>query len=114
MSNAVKLATKLGKDEQLNGLDSLARELVDDDQQTVTALVWMKVIKTTKITGTGEYQPTVQIVRIEPLGSPENLPGAVIEEYFKAYKERTSAEEMLPIGLTEVVEGGYVEPAEAE
>jgi hypothetical protein len=114
MSEAVKLSSKLGKEEQLNGLDSRAEDLVVDDSQTLCALVWMQVEKTTKSRKSGKVVPTVEIVRIEPLASPENLPGAVIEEYFRAYKERTGAQEMLPVGLTEVVEGGYVEAASEE
>lgn len=114
MSELVKLSSKLGKEEQLNGLDSYAADLVADDQQTLCALVWLQVEKTTKSRKTGHIVPTVEVVRIEPLSSPENLPAAVIEEYFKAYKERTGAQQMLPVGLTEVVEGGYVEPAAAE
>lgn len=114
MSEKVKLSSKLGKEEQLNGLDSCAADLVADDQQTLCALVWLRVSEINKNTKTGAHRPTVEVVRIEPLSSPENLPAAVIEEYFKAYKERTGAEQMLPIATTEVVEGGYVEPAAAE
>lgn len=114
MSELVKLSSKLGKEEQLNGLDAHAVSLVADDQQTLCALVWLQVEKTTKSRKTGHIVPTVEIVRIEPLGDPETLPGAVIEAYFAAYKERTHAEQMLPIGVTEVVEGGYVEPATSD
>lgn len=114
MSDAVKLASKLSKEPQLNGLDDLAQSLVQDDQQKVCALVWLQVRETTKITKTGDYRPTVEVVRIEPLGAPENLPAGVIEAYFAAYKERTGAQEMLPIGLTEVVEGGFIESASEE
>lgn len=114
MSDAVKLSSKLGKDEKLNGLDALAESLVADDQQKVAALCWLEVIKTTKISKTGEYQPTVAIVRIEPLGAPGDLPGSVVELYFEAFKKRTGAQEMIPLDVTEVVEGGYVEPASEE
>lgn len=100
MSNQVKLAAKLSKDPEYNGLDDYAVSLAEDDQQVLCALVWLKVRETSILAATHTKRPVVEIVRIEPFGSPGNLDPAVIEAVIRAYKERTGADP-LPIEQVE-------------
>lgn len=66
MSNTIRLAGALPGDAETNGLDALAKALVDDpDGTTVTAVVTFDVRKVEYSVAEGAHVPTVQVRRIE-------------------------------------------------
>lgn len=111
MSEAVRLSSKLSKDEETNGLDHLAGSIKNNPEQVIAAIVWFVPLK-----GTIDYQskthevtPTVQIKRVEPIGAVDKVPQAVIDLAAKLYEERTG-KSSLPFDVVEVIEGGYKNP----
>lgn len=106
MSNDVRLSARLAKDEELNGLDHLAAELMADDDQTLCAIVWLKVVKITEDVPEGHRYPTVAIARIEPIGTPEEVPGQIVELALERFEARLG-KLALPFDSLEVVEGAY-------
>ena len=65
MSEAVRLRAKLAKDEELNGLDAMAKSIADNPR-TVFAYVWLTFPHTDVNNETGERTPVAMIKRIEP------------------------------------------------
>jgi hypothetical protein len=115
MSQRVKLRSKLAKDEDSNGLDSVADRLLDG--QRLCVLVWIIPMRDNRDIATNQHQVEIEIVRAEPLGTPAEVsasfPG-VHEAYLKAFGERRAGAQPLPFDVFETVEGGYVADVEGE
>lgn len=66
-----KLASALPKDNDLNGLNALRRELVDfpEERHLIIAVIDCSKIETT--TDTGDTEPTVRILQVEKVGAAD-------------------------------------------
>lgn len=111
MSQAVRLSSKLAKDDETNGLDHLGAQLAKDPHQVVCAIVWLTVRNITEDVDTGERVPTVMIKRIEPVAAVDKVPDEIVKLASDLYQTRTGRSP-LPFEVTEVIEGGYVNPSE--
>jgi hypothetical protein len=89
MSAVVKLSAALPGDEEINGLDSIAAQLVDQPGRIRVALVWLDVSMITDNTETGGRVPTVRVRRIEPLGTVEEIPDEIRKLAARSHEERT-------------------------
>lgn len=67
MSAIVKLSGKLPGDDDTNGLDALADNLVRDPESIRVAVLWFDVAHITHDTDTGADVPTVRVRRLEPV-----------------------------------------------
>ena len=110
MSASVRLSGKLRKDDELNGLDSLAASLAADPSQKVAAIVWLTVPKITFDVDTGEHIPTVQVKRIEPIGTLDKVPSEIIDLAAELQSKRLGGREALPFDTVEVIEGYAYSP----
>jgi hypothetical protein len=92
---------------EANGLDSLARELIDSPEtvHVVVALVDCKAIKTD--IDTGDIEPTARIRRIEPIKGDRDLIAKVMR---RAMEERTG-KTVLPFDLEEDMRSAFGEEA---
>jgi hypothetical protein len=108
MSQAVRLSSKLSKDDETNGLDQLASRLAKDPHQVICAITWLTVQKVTDDIETGNRIPTVQVKRIEPIGTVDAVPDAVIALAAELYSDRLGGRTPLPFDVIETIEGGYV------
>jgi hypothetical protein len=97
MSNQVKIADALGKDEENNGLDDLKETFLADKEHVEIGLVWVRRRKVEEIDKTGERRVTVEILRFEPMGSPGAIEAEIVEAYLRKNKERRGGMEPLPI-----------------
>lgn len=103
MSALIKLSSKLPGDDEINGLDSLAEQLVQDPEQVVCVLAWLVVPKVTHDVPTGADVPTVEVRRIEPIGTVANTPAAVQQLAAELYERRTGRN---PLPFAQVVGPG--------
>lgn len=94
MSATVKLSSKLPGDDETNGLDPWARELVKGPDDVRLAIVWFDVSKVTVETDSHAEIPTVRIRRIEPVDGTRAGQAAKLAE--KAFAARTGRQ-MLPL-----------------
>lgn len=88
MSKSLRLSSALPGDERINGLDALAGKLAEDPRTVICAIVWFDVAK---VESYPETVPTVRIRRVEPLGSPTEVPAEVVEAMQRAEELRTGA-----------------------
>lgn len=94
MSDAVRLSSKLPKDDETNGLDALAGELIKDPAEIRCAVVWFDAAKVTTETDSHAVIPTARIRKIEPVnGASANTVRKAAE---KAFSNRTGRQ-MLPL-----------------
>lgn len=93
MSARVKLSGKLAGNEETNGLDAIAGQLVDEADEggapIRVALVWFDVERVTLDVDSGAHVPTVRVRRIEPLGVVGDVPDAVRKLAQDAHEQRT-------------------------
>ncbi len=89
MSAVVKLSAALPGDEETNGLDGIASDLVEQPHRIQVALVWLDVPKITDNTETGDRVPTVRVRRVEPLGTVEEIPDEIRKLAARAHESRT-------------------------
>ena len=101
MSAVVKLSTKLPGDHETNGLDALAKDLVDSPDTIRLAVVWLDVSKVTVETDSGSHIPTVRVRRIEPLGDVGDVSDALRKLVDEAQEQRTGRTP-LPLDVVEV------------
>jgi hypothetical protein len=97
VSNLVKIADALGKDEENNGLDSLFQTFLAEDDHVEIGMVWVRPREIRNLTKTHAQRVIVEIIRFEPLGSPGAIPAEVVEAYLRAQKERMGGADPLPI-----------------
>lgn len=112
MSAAVRLSSRLSKDDETNGLDSLQDDLLANPSQVVCAIVWLVSDTITENVETGDRVPRVVVKRIEPIGVIDKVPADVIKLALELQEKRTG-KRPLPFGVTEVLSGGYVEPSDS-
>ena len=89
MSDTVKLSGRLGKDDQTNGLDSLADALIENPEAIRFAFVWFDVSEIRQHVDTGEFVPTVTIRAIEPVGELSEVPASLQRQATKLREKRT-------------------------
>ena len=88
---------------QHNGLENLEHDLLDDHQQTVTAIVTYAVAKVVDDLKKEERYPVLYVKHIEPiLGSDREAAEALQQS---AYKARTG-EDQLDLDFADEVEDG--------
>lgn len=96
MSAIIKLSSKLPGDEEINGLDAIV-EHFKDSEEPVLVLAWVVSKQVTRITGTDEEVPTVEVRRVEPIGTADDVPQTVQDLAAELYERRTGRNP-LPIG----------------
>lgn len=89
MSNTVKLSAKLAKDDDLNGLDSLAEDMIEDPKQVRIAIVWFDCSKIVDNTDDETRVPYARIRRFEPTGLAEDMPAELQMIITRAAELRT-------------------------
>ena len=104
MSAIVKLSSKLPGDPEINGLDSLHKELLLDPHQIVCAIVWLKVKDVRQIIegpddGPAEI-PTVGLARIEPIDVVDRVPAEIQKLAAELYEKRTGRD---PLPMSQLV-----------
>lgn len=87
MSAQVKLSSKLPGDPEINGLDAHAGDL--HEEITLVAITWITPRELRKVIATGEEVPIVEIRRIEPIGTPDQVPQAIIDLAAQLHERRT-------------------------
>lgn len=88
MSATIRLSGKLPGDPEINGLDSQHERLVRDDT-ALLCLAWVKPTKTVVDRATGDQIPTVELARIEPIGSVTSVSSEIITLAAELYERRT-------------------------
>lgn len=89
MSNTVKLSAKLAKDDDLNGLDSLAEDMIEDPREVRLAVVWFDCSKIVDNTDDETHVPYARVRRFEPIGTAEAMPAALQQLVEQAAEART-------------------------
>lgn len=114
MSAIIKLSSKLPGDEEINGLDNQVAHFLDD-QTPVLCLAWVVAKHVTRNIETGDEVPTVEVRRIEPIGTPDVVPQHVQDLAAELYEARTGRNP-LPIGelLTPAGDVTTIHPDEDE
>lgn len=101
MSDTVKLASKLAKDFEMNGLDAQAGDLVEAPLTLRCAVVWYDAPTAVHDAEKGTTVPRVQIRRWEPLGDADDVTKAIRAEVNKAIEQRTGRTP-IPWDITEM------------
>jgi hypothetical protein len=107
VSAKVKLSGALPGDEY-NGLDSIAKQLVETPERLQLCLVWLDVRKIEDMTDTGERIPVVRVRRTEPVGDAKSAPQELRDLALRLYEERTG-KAPLPIDRVEHETDGPVD-----
>lgn len=93
MSVNIKLSSRLPGDPEINGLDDLRDELLEDPEQIVCAIAWIKVKDIRRIIEHNPESPseipTVELARIEPIDVVDRVPKAITDLAAKLYEKRT-------------------------
>lgn len=89
MSDKVKLVGKLAGDDDLQGLDSMADELLDNPEQVQVAVIHFDVSKIVEDTDEHNRVPYVRIRRFEPVGDVDNAPDELQRIVTQAVEDRT-------------------------
>lgn len=92
---AVKLSGVL-PDGDANGLDKIARDVLDDPNALHIVVAVLTTSKITHDVSSGESQPTMRLVRIESVDTRDGQDGLRLLK--RGYSRRTG-QEMLPIEL---------------
>jgi hypothetical protein len=116
VSARIALSSKLPADEETNGLDSLNQSLVDNPHQIIAALVWLDCPKITVDTESGDERPTVRVRRVEPFGTVDKIPAAVVKLALQLQEKRTGRQALpfdrldAPAARVEIVDDEDDEP----
>lgn len=105
MSNTVKLSAKLAGDDDLNGLDSLAGDMIDDPKTARLAVIWFDCQKVVSNTDDDTEIPYARIRRFEPIGTAESMPPALQQIVEQAAEDRTG-KAPLPYDAVDGIEVG--------
>lgn len=89
MSDVVKLAARLpGSDPEINGIDAIVGDLIANPETTRCAVIWYDVHRITRNVEYGVETPTIQVLRIEPLGDARNVPEVIADEVLSRVQDR--------------------------
>lgn len=103
MSEQVKLSAKLAKDDEFNGLDQLAVEMINDPHQVRVAVVWFDTVKIVDNTDEETRVPYARIRRFEPIGNVEDVP-AELQQLVQGAVEARTGKAPLPFGQVDSAE----------
>jgi hypothetical protein len=96
-----KLASSLPKGEG-NGLDAIARRLIDEPHEVHVAVVLLDCKKISTDTDTGDVEATARIRRIEPIeGDDKDLAAKMLRRAM----ERRTGKAVLPFDVEEEMRG---------
>lgn len=112
MSATIRLSSKLPGDPEINGLDHLHDRLCVDTTPIV-CLAWVKPTKVVTDIETEERVPTVELARVEPIGSVNVVSQEIIALAAQLYEKRTGRNP-LPIDALLVPSGEISKVDEAE
>ena len=107
MSDTVKLSSRLPGDPEINGLDAIANKFHEEGVEV--CLAWLVPRDVRRNIATGDEVPTVEIRRIEPLGSPHEVPQAIID-LANRVQERRTGRTPLPFDAIAVPKGEVLQP----
>ena len=88
MSATVKLSSKLPGDPEINGLDAFSD--YHDPETPICVIAWVVPAKITEDLATGARVPTMEIRRIEPIGTPAKVPQVIQDLAAELYEKRTN------------------------
>lgn len=97
MSDTVKLSAALAADPDLNGLDSLAEDMIENPRQIRVAVVHFDTVKIVDNTDDESRVPYARIRRFEPLGNVEEISDKLRDLLQEAVEDRTG-KKPLPFG----------------
>lgn len=103
MSDSVKLSSALAKDDEVNGLDGLADELVENPKQIRVAVIYFDVAKIVDKTDDDSRIPYARIRRFEPIGTVDEVPDKLRDLLQQAVEDRTG-KTPLPFGEVDAIE----------
>lgn len=86
MSAAIRLSSKLPGDPEINGLDGLSTQFTEGT--VYCAIAWIRPTKVTEDLATGDFVPTVEIARIEPVAALGSVPAEIRTLAAALYEER--------------------------
>lgn len=89
MSEMVKLAAKLPSDKDFNGVDQMAKELVETPEKMRTFVIEADVSKIVDVTDSGARVPYLRIQRIEFIGGSDDLSKGLRKMLESRVSERT-------------------------
>lgn len=99
MSAVVRLSSKLPGDDAINGIDSTVAELLSTPETVRVGIIYYDVAKVVHDVPTNKDVPTLQIRRIEPIGTADSVP-VEIREAFLGYVAKRTGKEPLPFEQT--------------
>lgn len=105
MSAVVKLSSKMAGDFEVNGIDQTVEQLLEEPKTLRCAVVWYDVHHITTDVAKNVEVPTIQVRRIEPLGTADDVTSAIKDAVNKAIQQRTGRTP-IPWDIVEVVEAG--------
>lgn len=88
MSATIRLSSKLPRDPETNGLDAFAD--YHDPETPICVIAWVVPAKITEDLATGARVPTMEIRRIEPIGTPAKVPQVIQDLAAELYEKRTN------------------------
>lgn len=100
MSSAVKLSSALAGDENLNGLDAMADDLIEDRKTIRVAVIYFDTVKVVEKTDDDTVVPYVRIRRLVPLGTAKDVP-AELQRLIQEADENRTGKPPLPFGAVE-------------
>ena len=100
MSNTIRLSSKLPGDPETNGLDARRDHFIHDGETPIACIAWVVATKVTRDLATGEEVPTVEVRRIEPIGSPSAVPQMIQDLAAELYEKRTGRD---PLPFAELI-----------
>lgn len=89
MSAKVKMSGALPGNDEINGLDAIADQLVETPEKLRLCLVWLDVQYVRDVTDTGERIPVTRIRRIEVAGDADNAPQELKDLVLRLNEKRT-------------------------
>lgn len=110
MSAAVKLSSKLPGDGEINGLDSIAGELLSDPQELVPCFVLLDVSKEIVDVDAGTRVPVVRVRRIEPLAPDVGSVSDGVRKAVAEAEEARTGRKAIPLSMVEVTEDAFGDP----
>jgi hypothetical protein len=105
MSAIVQLSSKLPGDEDFNGVDAIALDLLKDPDTIRVGVVFYDVSKITRQVDAGTDVPTIRVRKIEPISTVSDVPDAIRALVDAAIEQRTGRKP-LPLDQVEPLDFG--------